>query len=100
MGCNLETETGHRPARRGAAQLPISRGQRAGAREWSRRRKLDILRRVAARARQETLDDARSAADARRLLRAALEQVLDGRELRTREVALAMRALGRDAGAG
>jgi DNA repair protein RecO (recombination protein O) len=49
---------------------------------------------------RETLDDARSVADARRLLRAALEQVLDGRELRTRQVALAMRALGRDAGAG
>jgi DNA repair protein RecO (recombination protein O) len=48
----------------------------------------------------EKLDDARSVADARRLLRAALEQILDGRELRTRQVALAMRALGRDAGAG
>ena len=49
---------------------------------------------------RETLDDARSVADARRLLRAALDQILDGRELRTRQVALAMRALGRDAGAG
>ena len=49
---------------------------------------------------RETLYDARSVADARRLLRAALEQVLDGRELRTRQVALAMRALRRDAGAG
>ena len=48
----------------------------------------------------ERLDDARSVADARLLLRAALEQILDGRELRTRQVALAMRALGRDAGAG
>jgi DNA repair protein RecO (recombination protein O) len=48
----------------------------------------------------ETLDDARSLADARRLLRAALDQILDGRELRTRQVALAMRALERDAGAG
>jgi len=48
----------------------------------------------------ERLDDARSVADARRLLRAALEQILDGRELRTRQVALAMRALGRDVGAG
>jgi len=48
----------------------------------------------------ETLDDERSVADARRLLRAALERVLDGRELRTRQVALAMRAHGRDAGAG
>lgn len=48
----------------------------------------------------ETLDDERSVADARRLLRAALERVLDGRELRTRQVALAMRAHGRDVGAG
>ena len=48
----------------------------------------------------ETLDDERGVADARRLLRAALERVLDGRELRTRQVALAMRAHGRDAGAG
>ena len=48
----------------------------------------------------ETLDDARSVADARRLLRAALDQVLDGRELRTRQVALAMRALARDADTG
>jgi DNA repair protein RecO (recombination protein O) len=38
------------------------------------------------------LDDARSLADARRLLRAALEQLLDGRPLRTREVLLEMRA--------
>jgi DNA repair protein RecO (recombination protein O) len=38
------------------------------------------------------LDDARSLADARRLLRAALERVLDGRPLRTREVLLEMRA--------
>jgi hypothetical protein len=43
----------------------------------------------------ERLDDARSVADARLLLRAALERILDGRELRTRQVALAMRALGR-----
>jgi DNA repair protein RecO (recombination protein O) len=47
----------------------------------------------------EMLDDERSLADARLLLRAALERVLDGRELRTRQVALAMRAHGRDAGA-
>jgi DNA repair protein RecO (recombination protein O) len=40
----------------------------------------------------EELDDARSLADARRLLRAALDQCLDGRELRTREVVRAMRA--------
>jgi DNA repair protein RecO (recombination protein O) len=46
----------------------------------------------------EVLDDPRSLGDARRLLRAALEQALDGRELRTRQVALAMRAHGRDAG--
>jgi DNA repair protein RecO (recombination protein O) len=45
----------------------------------------------------ETLDDAATVADARRLLRAAIERVLDGRELRTRQVAVAMRALGRDA---
>ena len=48
----------------------------------------------------ETLDDASSLADARRLLRAAIERVLDGRELRTRQVAVAMRALGRDARRG
>jgi len=46
----------------------------------------------------ETIDDPRSATDARRLLRAALERILDGRELRTRRVALAMRAHERDAG--
>ncbi len=46
----------------------------------------------------ETLVEARSLADAKRLLRAALDQCLDGRELRTRQVALAMRAHGRDAG--
>ena len=43
---------------------------------------------------REDLRDARSLADARRLLRAALDQCLDGRPLRTREVMLAMRAHG------
>jgi DNA repair protein RecO (recombination protein O) len=37
------------------------------------------------------LDDARSLADARRLLRAALDRLLEGRPLRTREVLLEMR---------
>jgi DNA repair protein RecO (recombination protein O) len=41
---------------------------------------------------REELDDARSLADARRLLRAALDRLLDGRPLRTREVMLEMRA--------
>jgi DNA repair protein RecO (recombination protein O) len=41
---------------------------------------------------REELDDARSQADARRLLRAALDRLLDGRPLRTREVMLEMRA--------
>jgi len=41
---------------------------------------------------REELDDPRSLADARRLLRAALDRVLDGRPLRTRQVALEMRA--------
>ncbi|HXW10320.1 MAG TPA: DNA repair protein RecO C-terminal domain-containing protein [Steroidobacteraceae bacterium] len=40
----------------------------------------------------ETLDDPRSLADARRLLRAALDRLLDGRALRTRDVLLEMRA--------
>jgi DNA repair protein RecO (recombination protein O) len=40
----------------------------------------------------EALDDARSLADARRLLRAALDRVLEGRPLRTREVLREMRA--------
>jgi DNA repair protein RecO (recombination protein O) len=48
----------------------------------------------------ETLDEVSSLVDARRLLRAAIERVLDGRELRTRQVAVAMRALGRDARRG
>ncbi len=43
---------------------------------------------------REDLADERSLADARRLLRAALEQCLDGRPLRTREVLVAMRAHG------
>jgi len=43
---------------------------------------------------REELADPRSLADARRLLRAALDQCLDGRPLRTREVMLAMRAHG------
>jgi DNA repair protein RecO (recombination protein O) len=41
---------------------------------------------------REDLDDACSLADARRLLRAALDRLLDGRPLRTREVMLEMRA--------
>jgi DNA repair protein RecO (recombination protein O) len=41
---------------------------------------------------REELDDDRSQADARRLLRAALDRLLDGRPLRTREVMLEMRA--------
>ena len=41
---------------------------------------------------RESLDDPRSLADARRLLRAALDRLLDGRALRTREVMLEMRA--------
>jgi DNA repair protein RecO (recombination protein O) len=40
----------------------------------------------------ERLEDARSLADARRLLRAALDRLLDGRPLRTREVLVEMRA--------
>lgn len=43
---------------------------------------------------REELADARSLADARRLLRAALDQCLDGRPLRTREVMQAMRSRG------
>ena len=41
---------------------------------------------------REELDDARSVADARRLLRAALDRLLDGRALNTRDVLLEMRA--------
>jgi DNA repair protein RecO (recombination protein O) len=41
---------------------------------------------------REELGDPRSLADARRLLRAALDRLLDGRPLRTREVLLEMRA--------
>jgi DNA repair protein RecO (recombination protein O) len=41
---------------------------------------------------RERLDDPRHLADARRLLRAALDQCLDGRALRTREVMRSMRA--------
>jgi len=43
---------------------------------------------------REELTDGQSLADARRLLRAALDQCLEGRPLRTREVLLAMRARG------
>jgi DNA repair protein RecO (recombination protein O) len=43
---------------------------------------------------REELADPRSLADARRLLRAALDQCLDGRELRTRAVLREMRAHG------
>jgi DNA repair protein RecO (recombination protein O) len=41
---------------------------------------------------RDELHDARSLADARRLLRAALDRLLEGRTLRTREVLLEMRA--------
>lgn len=40
---------------------------------------------------REELEDATACADARRLLRSALDRVLDGRELKTREVMLALR---------
>jgi DNA repair protein RecO (recombination protein O) len=40
---------------------------------------------------REELSDASVCADARRLLRAALDRCLDGRELRTRQVMLALR---------
>ena len=49
---------------------------------------------------REELGDERSLADARRLLRAALDQCLDGRPLRTREVLIAMRAHGGGAAGG
>lgn len=49
---------------------------------------------------REELADPQSLADARRLLRAALEQCLDGRPLRTREVMLAMRSWGGPAPGG
>ena len=49
---------------------------------------------------REELADAQSLADARRLLRAALDQCLDGRPLRTREVMLAMRSRGGHAPGG
>lgn len=42
---------------------------------------------------REELDDPISRADARRLLKAALEQCLEGRELRSREVATAVRRM-------
>ena len=48
----------------------------------------------------EALEDPRSVADARRLLRAALDQCLDGRPLRTREVLIEMRAHGAKADGG
>jgi DNA repair protein RecO (recombination protein O) len=48
----------------------------------------------------ERLDDPRHVADARRLLRAALDQCLDGRPLRTREVMRSMRAHGGPAPGG
>ncbi len=41
---------------------------------------------------QERLDDSRSVADARRLLRAAIDRLLEGRLLRTRDVLREMRA--------
>jgi DNA repair protein RecO (recombination protein O) len=40
---------------------------------------------------REELSDPAVCADARRLLRAALDRCLDGRELRTRQVMLALR---------
>jgi DNA repair protein RecO (recombination protein O) len=43
---------------------------------------------------REELAEARSLADAKRLLKAALDQCLDGRPLRTRAVLIAMRAHG------
>ena len=49
---------------------------------------------------REDLADPQSLADARRLLRAALDQCLDGRPLRTREVMLAMRSRGGPAPGG
>jgi DNA repair protein RecO (recombination protein O) len=49
---------------------------------------------------REELGDERSLADARRLLRAALDQCLEGRPLRTREVLIAMRAHGGGAAGG
>ena len=49
---------------------------------------------------REELPDARSLADARRLLRAALDRCLDGRPLRTREVLVEMRAHGAKADGG
>jgi DNA repair protein RecO (recombination protein O) len=44
---------------------------------------------------REELDDAAACADARRLLRHALDRLLDGRELKTREVMLALRRQNR-----
>jgi DNA repair protein RecO (recombination protein O) len=49
---------------------------------------------------REALQDPQSVADARRLLRAALDQCLDGRPLRTREVLIEMRAHGAKADGG
>lgn len=49
---------------------------------------------------REELADPQSVADARRLLRAALDQCLDGRPLRTREVLIEMRAHGAKADGG
>jgi len=44
---------------------------------------------------REDLSDRNACADARRLLRAALDRVLEGRDLKTREVMLALRAANR-----
>ena len=49
---------------------------------------------------RDALDDPRSLTDSRRLLRAALDRLLDGRRLSTREVLLEMRAHAGGADAG
>jgi DNA repair protein RecO (recombination protein O) len=46
---------------------------------------------------QEDFSDPRSASDARKLLRAALDRVLDGRELKSRQVMMELRRATRDA---
>lgn len=45
---------------------------------------------------QEDFSDPRIAAEARRLLRAALDRVLDGRELKSRQVMMDLRRVGRE----
>ena len=93
LGYGLELDDDRRGRSGGARRLlPVRPAKRAAALRG--RIAGRGLRPIPGRSAGESFDDPRSLRDAKRLLRAAIDACLDGRALKSRQVALAMRHRG------